>query len=190
MLLTAITRDQIIIQIYKEKDLKEMCLYMASVSQNISSLFSEDVYHYAIEKLLEMDDKKLKRLYNCGVLKYYFFGIAKKSTTSKSSPFFIKNGFKEIDEKRYEYSNINDKEEKIEKYNIYTDVENLCNNLTDCKKKNYIFSTIFKLYFENKLSIRKIAKATGFSSSKVNSYLQQLKKIIKQKIDKNDYIAD
>lgn len=181
---TATTINEVIIEIYNNKEIWSYINYLNSEQK-------EDMIAELCLQLMENKNYTMD-LYYSGVLIYFVFGIFRKMTYPTSG-FYRKY---KIKEKNIENINIVDKSEQDnEKINkrlnnerFYDIAKENCFKLTDNRKKQFLLLTIFELYFEHKLSLRKIQKATGICYRNVWNYVGEIKENIKNhmNINKNE----
>jgi len=181
MILTAQTLAQIVNQIYLERDVKE-CAVM------YGSFMAADIMQELALYLLEKPEEKIKQIYNRGELKYYVISMIQNMAFSPTSQFqrkFFKDRIYMSDlTNNYNY-NIQkaDEENKVtiqeQKEIVYNRAKASLEAAELSDKKKYIYNSIFNLYFNSNLSIRKIAKLTHISYISIFKYLKEIKQIIK-----------
>lgn len=181
MILTAETIDQIICQIFNEKDIHLCAEHYTDNNIFNDSTYGQDIVQEMMLSLIEMPQQKLKNLYYSGILKYYVLGGIRNMSISDQSKFYRKNGFKKPDVHKYEKRLFLDdvKDYKVEVDSIYIQARERLNRAIKDDKKRYILNFVFEHYFENKLSGHRIAALTKLSSSTVYNYLTLIKNIIK-----------
>lgn len=182
---TATTINEVIIEIYNNKEIWSYLNYLNSEQK-------EDMIAELCLQLMENKNYTMD-LYYSGVLIYYIFGTLKKMCYPKAS-FYRKyklnlveytNDFDPEDESEQDNEKIN---KRLNNERFYDIAKENCFKLTDNRKKQFLLLTIFELYFEHKLSLRKIQKATGICYRNVWNYVGEIKENIKNhmNINKNE----
>ncbi len=181
MILTATTIQQVITQIYEVPEVWGYLHYLDSRNK-------EDMFAEMALQLMTKEEQTMAQ-YKDGIILYYVFSAFKKQTYATSS-FYKKyhiNDYEEIDcEDKYEEDY---EDPRIKKEEFYDFAKAHCYKETDTKKKQFLLTTIFELYFEHKLSLRKIQKATSINYRSVWCYINEIKDNIKtawkQKLQNN-----
>lgn len=165
------TSTQIVNMIATDSDYRK-------IVNNISSVYSDDLFQEVLLILLEYDKKKLEAIYKKGYIKWFFIRIVTNQAKSEQGGFYRKEiaYYKSklpINESILSYEEEEDKEKLLNK------VEELTSTSGNICKKEYYERTIFKLYAETK-SILRISQMTGIHrkclTETVNKFKQKAKK--------------
>jgi hypothetical protein len=196
MVITATTKEQILIQLYNQEDLRQYVNTMSANSNIIrNTVYADDVYSDTLETIINLSATKLKTMYEEGWLKFFFLNVARTNICSVTGKFCQKNGLKNETKndinniKEENIYNIEDSTEDNEEQNkLYAKCKKLVENYYDCPRKKFIITKIFEMYFEDDLSMGGISKKTRINKSAINKYIQVIKTIIKEKINRYDFV--
>lgn len=182
MVITATTLQAILRQVYDQKDLWE-------VAQHYIGEEKTDLFHDLILQLGEKEQNTML-MYQNGILKYYCINTIQTMAIQPSSSFHRKRkGFFKEDPNRIKDNLYSEQKKTIEQREKEENFYDRCRGgliykETYSEKKRFNIRTIFELYFENGLSIRKISKCTKgrIPPSTVFKYLKEIKLNIKNNI--------
>lgn len=182
MVITATTLQAILKQVYDQPDLWEVAAHYIGNEK-------VDLFHDLILQLGNKEQTTIS-MYQSGVLKYYCINTIQQMANQPSSSFHRKRkGFFKEDPYRIVDNLYSEQKKTVEQREKEEGFYDKCRSKliykeTYSEKKRFNIRTIFELYFENGLSIRKISKCTKgrIPPSTVFKYIKEIKFNIKNNI--------
>lgn len=183
-------RETILKEIANDKEWNNICKNIVN-SQSLfdyqnnsyveNDYLADELYSEFLLSISEMDEEKLIKLYESGELKFYLLRIIVNQYKSNSS--------------RY-YRQIKKKYTKIIDYAVFLehndDTQTIVNELSDnwlvflnekIEKLHWYDKTIFQMYINDNLSMKKIADKIKIPESSIKSTIKSVRNYLKEMVE-------
>lgn len=182
MILTAKTKEEIIKQIYTDKELK----YAAkNIIGNKNTNLHEDLFQDLILHFCEKDEEKIKEIYNGGYIYFYSLKYFTNNVNSNRSDFYKKYIKQSRNEEQLNDWNIFEKNEqtiKNELIELLPEIQKIIN------KMHWYDQRIFYLFSIENKSMREISRETTISLNSISNTINKVRKEIKTKLNDNNLL--
>lgn len=162
-------REQIIIYLTKVNYIKNACLIVGDLS--------DDLYQHIWLKILEMDTDKIESIHAKGFLDFYIMRMIRNEATNPNNPFLKLIRF--VNSSPYQEIEI-----AIEEYDKEADLEYYKTCKTIKEKLNTLFwydKGIFELYLKLG-SLRKVEKETGIKYGAIHQTVNKVKRQLNESV--------
>ena len=185
-----IDREKILTDIANDKEWKQTCKNIVRSQQLFdyqtntevdSNYLADELYSEFLLSISELNEDKLINLYIKNELRYYLIRIILNQYKSNSSRYFrqIKKKYTKIIDYAVFLGHMDNQE------TILTDLSN--NWLEFLNKKietlHWYDKTIFKMYIDDNLSMKKIADKIGIPESSIKSTIKSVRNYLKELIE-------
>lgn len=180
----------IINELTKEELYKDLC-----EGYTTNGYIADELYQEFFIVILEYDKDKICKMYDSNQLKYFCVGIIRRMIRSKTSPFYNKirkfdviSG--EIGEKSVINNNNNNSdyddnllEMRLLESNVLDKIEQCLRDEEIKNPKFWYSATLFKMYYYQKMTYRKIQLETNIHHVSAFHTIQSVVKLLREKLD-------
>ena len=183
-------KDDILNEIARDKNYKQICRNIVH-SQSLfdfqtdsyveNDYLSDELYSEFLLSLCEIDENKLIDLYKKDELRFYLVRIIVNQYKSNSSRYY-----RQIKKK---YTKIIDYSVYLEEFNddetILMDLDRTWMSFLKAKieKLHWYDKTIFQMYINDNLSMKKIADKIGIPESSIKSTIKSVRNYLKEMVE-------
>lgn len=182
MILTAKTKNQILEQIYHEKEIR---FAVKNILKNPQTKYHEDLFHDLILNLGEKDEEKLLEIYNEGYIFWYCIRFFTNNVNSDRSDFHkVYRKQSRVEEPLTDWQHQN-QEEKTIKEELLPLIPYIKVHI---QSMHWYEQRIFFMFQEEEKSMREISRLTGIPLNSIANTINKVRKEVKNKLNKDGYL--